>query len=83
MGIIVSRRFGNAVTRNRGKRIFRELSRLTQHKIGDGWDIVIFPRSAALSVDPQELWNTWKFALSYNGLLNSVSNLSCGTSSSP
>jgi ribonuclease P protein component len=50
-GIIVGKRVGKAVVRNRIKRLLREISRQIQLK--PGWDIVFFtnPKSTAASYD--------------------------------
>jgi len=41
LGLAVSRRFGNAVQRNKIKRRLREAFRLTQHALPTGFDLVI------------------------------------------
>lgn len=44
MGLSVSRRVGNAVRRNRIKRLLREAYRFTQHDWPTGYDLVIVVR---------------------------------------
>ena len=48
LGIIVGRKFGIAVKRNRVKRIIREVFRLNKHRLEKGHDIVVVPRTSAI-----------------------------------
>lgn len=44
LGCSVSRKVGNAVVRNRYKRLFREALRLSQHDLPTGVDLILIPR---------------------------------------
>ncbi len=47
LGLIVGRKHGNAVRRNRIKRILRSAFRLSQHELPQGLDLVCAPRVGA------------------------------------
>ena len=69
VGIVVGRRLGNAVVRNRGKRIFRELVRQTYRCLVKGHDIVIFPKQPSLTLNHQRLYEVWITTLMSQGLM--------------
>ena len=54
IGITASRKVGNAVARNRVRRLLREASRQLYGNISEGWDIVLVARSAlVIAKEPQ------------------------------
>jgi ribonuclease P protein component len=69
VGIIVGRRFGNAVRRNRAKRIFRELTRQVRGDLVSGPAILVFPKRDALSQPFAVLKEAWRSSLARQQLL--------------
>ncbi len=70
VGIVVGRRFGNAVKRNRSKRRFRELVRAIHPDLMPGYHLLVFPKRDALTLSFSELKELWTTTLCKHRLLN-------------
>jgi ribonuclease P protein component len=66
LGVTVSRKVGNAVTRNRVKRAIREWFRRERDQLGEGADVVVIARAPAAHLDGNEI------AADLRGLLRSA-----------
>lgn len=63
VAIVVGRRFGHAVRRNRVKRVFRALVRTTYKDIQLGHNLVVFPKREALESSHEDLADVWRTVL--------------------
>jgi ribonuclease P protein component len=80
IGIVVGQRLGRAVTRNRAKRIFRELARQVRTRLTQGHELLVFPRREALFTRHTLLRDAWVAALQREGLLIPQTDSECGDS---
>lgn len=82
IGIVVGKRFGGAVNRNRAKRVFRELVREVRQQLVAGRELLVFPRREALIVRHRLLEDAWKAALRHERLMIAELDQRCDTSAS-
>lgn len=70
-GIVVGKRFGNAVRRNRIKRVFRALIRECHAELVPGHAAIVFPKREAMALPFKSLKQVWRHALERVKLLRS------------
>jgi len=58
LGITVTRKVGNAPSRNRMKRMLREFFRLNRHKLTGCWDIVIIVKKEAVELTSDQAFSS-------------------------
>lgn len=56
LGITVTRKIGNAVVRNRIKRIVRQYFRTNRHRLGGNFDINVIARKSAAGASSKEMF---------------------------
>jgi ribonuclease P protein component len=69
VGIVVGKRFGGAVSRNRAKRLFRELTRQLRGQLLPGYALVVFPKRGSVAQPFAILKAVWLSALQRQQLL--------------
>jgi ribonuclease P protein component len=68
LAVVIGRRFGAAVRRNRAKRLFRELARSVRDAWVPGYAFLIFPKRECLSLSFDQLRRTWNSTIQKQGL---------------
>ena len=74
VGIVVGKRFGGAVSRNRVKRLFRELTRQVQGQLLQGQSLVVFPKRDSIVQPFAVLKEAWLVTLQRQRLLRTHEN---------
>jgi ribonuclease P protein component len=69
VGIVVGKRFGGAVSRNRVKRLFRELTRQMRGELLPGHALVVFPKRDSIVQPFAVLREVWLSSLQRQRLL--------------
>ena len=76
IGIITTRRLGNAVRRNQVRRRIREIFRLNQHRIKKGVWLIAIARASAVTATFKELERDWLRLIERASILAPVSDAS-------
>lgn len=69
LGVTVSTKLGKAVVRNRVRRRLREIFRLAQPELAQGYDVVLVARTRAVTASYRELEQTFRRSCEKLGLL--------------
>lgn len=82
-GLITGARIGNAVVRNRVRRLLREVIRAHRSEISSGWRFVVVARWRAPQASLEELEKDWLRLAKKAGLLKPKSGLTAPPSTAP
>ena len=69
LGVTVSTKLGHAVVRNRARRRLRELFRLSQNRMAQGWDVLLVARGRTARCPHSMLQRDDDRALAQRGLV--------------
>ena len=72
VGVVVGRRVGNAVTRNKLKRITRELVRASHSHMAFGHHCIAYPKTTILRSKFQDVEIAWTQMLKKIGMIQSI-----------
>ena len=69
LGITITKKFGNAVVRNRVRRRLNEIYRLNLYRIKDGYDLVIIPKKNVIDLPYEKLKSALEHILKISKML--------------
>jgi ribonuclease P protein component len=69
VAIVVGRKLGNAVIRNRAKRRFRVLARVVEGQLAAHRHLIVFPRTASLNASFASLEKMWRGLLERESII--------------
>ena len=69
LGLVSSTKLGHAVVRNRARRRLRELFRLSQNRMAQGWDVLLVARGRTARCPHSMLQRDYDRALAQLGLV--------------
>jgi ribonuclease P protein component len=71
VGVVVGKKLGGAVWRNRSKRRFRELARLSLTRLPSDLDLLVLPKREAVKEPAPSLREAWQAVLTRARLVDS------------
>ncbi len=71
VGVVVGKKLGGAVARNRSKRRFRELGRLSLERLPGGLDLLVLPKRESVTEPARGLRESWQAVLRRAHLVSS------------
>ncbi len=69
LGITITKKIGNAVTRNKIRRRMKEIYRLNHHRVKNGYDLIFIPKKNVVDLSYIELENSLIHILKISGIL--------------